>query len=124
MDLMHLETRYKDFDYDRVKSAEFIQSLSDNDQFIYLLDGCLMLGYISETFFGKSNVAGDLLLYVVKEERNKGKAKKAVKAFIDWAESKNCDNIVISQSSGINNKEFASMATANGFNKIGETFAR
>ena len=124
MELMHKETRYISLDYDKEKTAKFIGRLINAGQFVYINDDCLMLGQASETFFGKSLAASDLLLYVKKESRGKGFGNSAISEFIEWADSLGCDSVAIAQSTGINNKEFNSLAKANGLKKVGECFAR
>tara|TARA_R100000951_G_scaffold25817_1_gene21919 strand:- start:3910 stop:4296 length:387 start_codon:yes stop_codon:yes gene_type:complete len=123
-DEMHKTTNYSLFNYNREKTASSFKSIIDRNQFIYITDGCLMIGTADETFFGNSVVANDCLIYVKKEHRGRGLSKLALNKFIEWAKEVGADSIMIGQSSGVNNEEFASAAISCGFKKLGEVFAR
>ena len=123
-DEMHSTTNYSRLDYNREKTAKSFKSLVDRNQFIYITDECLMLGTADETFFGDSVIANDCLIYVKKDYRGKGHSALAINQFVKWAEEIGVDSIMIGQSSGVSNQEFASVAKSCGFKKQGEVFAR
>lgn len=123
-DEMHKNTDYKYLNYDRVKTGEYFQKLIDLNQFIHLTDGCLMIGSLEKVFFGDSLIASDILIYVKKEHRGLGLSIAAVNEFIKWSENAGASRISIGRSSGVNEKEFKSLAVKCGFNKLGEVYAR
>lgn len=119
---MHAETLYKTMRYDRSTMRKTIEYLIERDQFVHYEDGCVMLGTASQTFFGPDIVASDVLMYVSKDKRGKGLAKRALSAFKSWAESKGAKMINVGQTTGVTGQEFNALAEILGFSVIGKVY--
>ncbi len=121
---MHSETGYSNLTFNESKARKYLTNLAESGQFFYVTDNCMMVAAITTPYFSDSRTAKDVLLYVDKDSRGKGVAKKAIKKYIEWAELNNADRISLGQSSGICGKEFKSLAGSLGFNEIGTLYTR
>ena len=121
---MHETTYYGRFDFSVEKSMEYIEKLIGANQFVYVDNGVMMLGTCSVCWFGSDKVANDVLLYVSKDKRGKGLAKKAVSAFVEWSELKGAKALFIGQTTGVNTESFRSLAGNSGFKQAGSVFVR
>lgn len=118
---MRETTMYSQFEPDEDKIKKLILFCSEKG-FLYLKDGCLMLGRTYTPWFNNDLCASDVLLYTIKESRGKGLATEAIKSFIDWAKNKGAVSISISQSTGTNREEFDKMSENLGLQKIGAVY--
>lgn len=118
---MHANTQYKKY---QVSEAAILQAITNHiaNGFIFLKDGCLLMGKVYTPWFGGERFASDTLLYTKKESRGNGLAKEAAKAFITWSESEGAVSISIGQSSGVNEKEFNALAEGLGMKRIGAVY--
>lgn len=121
---MHSETEYNSFDFSLDKSIEYVNKLINSGQFVYVDSGVVMLGTCSECWFGSDKVANDTLLYVSKDERGKGLAKKAVSEFIKWADAKGVKAVFLGHTTGVNPEAFQELVKHSGFREAGAVFVR
>ena len=121
---MWLESGYKEipFSLDKVKLS--VKEMIDKNQFVYLENGCLMLGYISEPFFSNEKIACDMILYTAPESRGKGLAKDAIKEFIDWSKDNGARSVTVGQSSGVCFGQFNSIMKELNMSMSGNTYVR
>lgn len=119
--LMHEETKYSKFSVNKEKAKNQVAFCIDNG-FCYFDKECLMLGKAFFPWLSDDLCAADVLLYTKAESRGKGLAKKAVKAYIEWAEKIGAIDIKIGQSTGTTEKEFNKLADSLGLKKIGALY--
>ena len=118
---MHENTGYSKHSINEYKIKSMIQDRISNG-FVYFDGKCLMLGNAYTPWFSDEIFASDTILYTKKEHRGEYRAERAVKDFIEWAKEIGATNISISQSTGVNNKEFNSLAEKLGLIKIGAVY--
>lgn len=84
-----------------------------------------MLGYYAPYFFNnKESIASDLALFVEPTKRGGFVASKLIDAFIQWAKFKQCFEIVLGTTTGVNTNRVESFYEKKGFIKVGGLFKR
>ena len=124
MKKMHSETIYSNLEFSGVKCASFLIDHVNSDQFIQINEKSLMLGEVSEVFFGNDSAANDILMYVRPEFRCNGLAEAAVECFFSWAESRNAKLITMGQSTAGNIAEFKSLTNKLNLQPLGSVCGR
>lgn len=122
LEKMHSETRYKAFAFDREKTRAFLRDVIEKGQFISVKDGGIMIGSLSDMFFGPGTIANDILLFVEKEKRRTGIAKDMLVEFIDWAKSHGADSIVVGQTTGVEQKGYTKLMKSIGATQCGVVY--
>lgn len=95
---MHATSSFADMDYSAETVERFVHGLIESDQFAVVAeqDGKvfgLMLGAVTESWFGGSKVANDFALYVTPEHRGSSAAVRMVQQFVGWALSRGAKQI-------------------------------
>ena len=80
-----------------------------------------LLGIVAETWLSYEVSATEVCWFVDKNYRGKD-ASKVMKAFEDWAESKDADYITVADIQGIANLE--SLYTRNGYSKVETSYSK
>jgi GNAT superfamily N-acetyltransferase len=123
---MHKESpRFSRFAYDPDRCLSLLQKLhlsgvillaEEREQIVGMI-----LGGISEHFFGRGTVASELVVYVAPESRGGTAAMRMLKAFEDWAFSKGADEIVLGVSTEVHAKRTAEFYQRLGYEMSGYT---
>lgn len=88
---MHGTSTYAPMDFDAERLKETITELMNKSQFVVVAEGTngevigVMLGMVTQSWFGRDMVANDLALFVTRDERGGMAAVKLIKAFVHWA---------------------------------------
>ncbi len=130
--LMHGESpRYKGSDFCDEKVNELIQNMINLEQgFIVVAEDVqdkekgpviigMMLGFITEEYFGKSLSACDLLVYVDHEFRASKAAILMIRGYESWANAQGVRTIQLGISAGINVEQTKSFYNKMGFQDAG-----
>jgi len=84
----------------------------------------LMVGLAADNFFADSRYAADLALYVVPEHRGSTAAVRLVMAFMDWAKTRECQEIRCGITTGINDEVGAKIYKRFGFDYGGSLYVK
>lgn len=88
---MHAASSYAPMDFDPDRLMVTITELMDKSQFVVVAEGTnnevigVMLGMVTQSWFGRDMVANDLALVVKRNARGSLAAVNLVKAFVQWA---------------------------------------
>lgn len=126
---MHKESVYRDFDYDKQKCGQLLyRCLSNPDTHFAMVtetDGKLtgmLLGYISEHYFGRDLIASDYLWYVLPEHRGSRAGLQLLIAFQDWAKVRNAAEVYMGISSGLHAEKTGALLTKIGYDVVGGNY--
>ena len=126
---MHKESMYRDFDYDKMKCGQLLyRCLSNPDTHFAMVaekDGRLvgmLLGYITEHYFGRDLIALDYMWFVDQEHRGSRAGVELLFAFQDWAKSKGVAEIYIGLSSGVHAEKTGALLTKLGYDVVGGNY--
>lgn len=130
--LMHDESAYAAFDFDRDKlQALGCAYLSRPDQ--YFLAVCeddhgkllgMHAGYICEYYFGRDLIASDLFLFVDPCKRGSLAAALLVKAFEEWAFAKGAREVCPGSSTMVAPERTAKLYERLGYTVVGNLFKK
>lgn len=121
--LMHDESLFKNTVYSPEKCralGEVILSSDDMLGVVSLSDGQItgfFIGAIHEHYFSACLMSSDLLLYVLPDKRNGLTGVRLIKAYIEWARSRNIEdeNIQLGETAGIDSAVVAKLYGKIGF---------
>ena len=126
---MHLESRYSFLPFSREKVRALIsQCISEPDThcaFVAEIDGRLggMLGgYLADYFFCDEVVACDFVVFVDGTYRGTRAARTLVKAFQQWAASRNAREICLGISTDVESQKVARFYSILGFTSASAVF--
>lgn len=104
---MIAESQFSQYEYDEIKTKYFIDEWINNESGIVLIAeddiGIIgfMLGVVSEQWWGKHTVVGEMALYVTPEMRGSGAAPKLLARFISLAKEVGAEEISAGISTGV-----------------------
>lgn len=121
---MHTESRFKVLQYDCDKVFLLFDHLINTNQFIHVIEknGLLtggLVGFITEHWASKDNVAYDCGLFISPEHRGGVDAARLIKRFRDWAIVRGAKMASLGISTGVHPERTDKLIQACGFEKIG-----
>jgi len=128
--MMHGESVYRDFDFDYVKvEAIGHQVLFDPSYFGVICEDKdkiigLMICYVSAYYFGNDLLAQDMILYIDPSRRGGVGASRMIVEYVEWAQSKDCKEVLLGQTAGIDPEVVDKLYTHAGFKLIGQLYKR
>ncbi len=128
--MMHKESVYCDFDFDRGKVAAIgAQVLNNPDYFGRVCESetsviGLMICYVTPYYFGNDLLAQDMILYIDKSRRGSVGAMRMIVEYVEWAKEKGCKEAVLAQTAGIAPDVVAKLYNRVGFELIGQLYKR
>lgn len=129
---MHKESNFRDLDFSKAKLDLLTkQFLADEDHFMAIVaedeNKCILgmlVGFITEYYFGNDAYASDLALYVDKSRRGAMASVRMFKEFEKWAIRKNAKEVRPGTSTGIEIKRTRKLYTHLGYEITGNTFRK
>jgi GNAT superfamily N-acetyltransferase len=82
----------------------------------------MLLGYISEHYFGLDLIASDYLWYVAPEHRGSKAGLQLLIAFQDWARKRNAAEVYMGISSGLHAEKTGALLTKLGYDVVGGNY--
>jgi len=125
--IMHLESRYKRFDFSEKKVSTLLEQLISNENGIVLVAGTGhivggILAIVAEHFFGHDKSSGDFALFVDPEHRNFRTVAQLIKAYINKARELGAVDIGVGNTSGYKIDEVGRLYETMGFTKVGGNY--
>ena len=125
--IMHDESRFRIFNYNKEKMEVLITNLITNDCGILILaeENKLLggiMGIVAEHYFGHDKSASDLGLFVNPDNRNSKIGIRLIKEYINKAKEKGAVDILIRNTTGYKFEYVGKLYKAMGFNKIGGNY--
>lgn len=128
--IMHRESDYRDLDFSRDKLVAlgqrimasenmFAEGVYRNDVFVGM-----MIGQISEYWFGRDLIAKDTVWYVHPDHRGSPAGLRLLQHFSEWAIEKGAREICIGLSSGINPERVGKFLERLKFESVGGLYKR
>jgi hypothetical protein len=127
---MHAESAFRHFDIDIPKCAMLIHTCLTNPDthFIRVAVGPtneivgMLLGYISEYYFGRDLIASDYLWYVTPEYRGSRAAVLLLRDFQKWAEERNASEVHMGLSTGVHAEKVGALLENLGYDLVGGNY--
>ena len=122
---MHEESEFSEMHWNPGKVEKWLHyNVTQDNRFVMCAydEGRLagvLIGSLSNFYFGDSTLASDLLWYVGKDYRGTRTGIKLLKLFRAWAEEKQADRIQVGISSGLSMDRTGALLKRMGFNQIG-----
>ncbi len=122
---MHEESLFKEYDFSDAKLSSLIKWCIEDDHgvAITLVRGDEVIGgfigCLYEHFFGTDLQATDMALFIHPDHRGSTGGFKLIKAYIEDAKARGASQIVIANSTGIDQERVAALIERVGFNKVG-----
>lgn len=127
--LMHEESVFRHFDFDKEKCRALFQRFTSNPDthFACLSESGgvvtgMFLGSICEHYFGKDLIASDTLWYVLPEHRGSRAGLQLLRAFENWAKARNAAEVFIGVSTGLGTDRTGAMLQKLGYDVVGGNF--
>lgn len=128
---MHYETDFRRYRFSVEKVEALYATLLQDDQNFFAVvaehDGQLvgfMAGFICEHFFSPDRYASEMLWYVSPDWRGSSAAVRMVRAFEDWALTKNVLDVMTGVSSGVQTDRTAALYEKLGYDRKVPTFRK
>lgn len=127
--VMHEESEYRDFDFSPEKLARLGERIMTNKNIFAegaYAEGLvgMIVGQISEYWFGTDRIASDTVWYVHPDHRGSMAGIRLLTHFADWAENQGVKEISVGVSSGINTDRAGALLNRIGFNSVGGLYKR
>jgi len=125
---MHQESQQRQYNYDSLKVQLQIHKLIEYDYGIALVaeqDNKIVGGFLGGVFqhyYGNDIQAFDYALFVDPSYRNTLTGYRLIKAYIDEAKKKQADEIMLANSTGVDQEVVAKLIQKAGFEKQGYVF--
>lgn len=125
--LMHSQSRFKRFNYDKEKMKELVTNLINNESGILIVmeDVSLVggiMGIVAEQYFGRDKAATDLGLFVQPDSRNAKIAIKLITEYIKQAKDKGAIDVCIGNSTGRELELVGKLYESLGFKMMGGVY--
>lgn len=126
-DLREESPRFSPMDYDDNKVLDLLAGLSAGPNGLVLVaEGAsgpigMLLGFVSEHFFGRSITASELVVYIAPHARGGSAAVKLVRAFEAWAVERGASEIIMGVSTEVHADRTADFYQRLGFERSGFT---
>lgn len=127
-ELMHKESIYAGYEYNKEKVSNLISWLIDSPKgivFVSEQDGVIQggfMGSIDEHWFGTEPVANDYALFLAPEHRKGRLAVRLISEYIQQAKAKGAVQIMLANSTGVQIEGVARLYEAMGFEKRGYVY--
>ena len=124
-EIIHRETWYKIYEYDKTKVLKFLADILLNDDAyskVYEKDGevvGVMLGWLHDFWFSDERGVSDLVLFVHPEYRGSMAAIRLIKGFMEWAADKGAREVNINITSGVYIERTGKLYERLGFKHVG-----
>jgi GNAT superfamily N-acetyltransferase len=82
----------------------------------------MLLGYISEYYFGRDLIASDYLWYVTPEYRGSRAAVLLLRDFQKWAEERNASEVHMGLSTGVHAEKVGALLENLGYDLVGGNY--
>ncbi|MBM96029.1 MAG: hypothetical protein CMI09_09320 [Oceanospirillaceae bacterium] len=119
---MHNETMFGRLKLNQEKLRAFLVQHIESGQFISISSNHLMLGRADPAFYSNELAASDVLLYVKPSARGRGLGKASVESFLRWASERGAKIITVGQSTGVQLRDFESVAERSGLSRLGSVW--
>ena len=119
---MHNETVFGKLEPNIEKTRAFLSRHIDDEQFISISGNHLMLGECYTSPFSDDLAATDVLLYVKPSARGRGLGQASVESFLRWAGERGAKIITVGQSTGVQLRDFESVAERSGLSRLGSVW--
>ena len=126
---MHAESKYRCYDFDRLKLANTISDLIVSDRGIAIVaevDGGIvgaLIGYLAEHYFGNNLAAYGLALFIDPEHRNGMVGPRLIKQYVEQAQVNGAAEIVFANTTGYEKERVGRLFERLGFNHDGYVFS-
>lgn len=123
---MHLESRFRHFDFNDHKLRVVIPELIKNHDCLVVVGGEPIQGFFAATcsrmWFGNDLESGDVAFYVNRESRGSSLGVKLLSAYIEWARKMGVKDIKLEPGTGIKQEQMGEFLKHKGFVQVGSKF--
>lgn len=129
-EVMHQESAYRIFHFDREKLADHAAYWLTDDNYLLLVaedaSGLVGMygGFITEYYFGRDLCAYDLWFFVKPQKRGSRAALLLFRAFEDWAFGKGAQEICPGTTTRVDPERTASFLKRLGYSEVGQLFKK
>jgi hypothetical protein len=127
---MHAESAFRHFDFDIPKCAMLFHTCLTNPDTHFIRVAVsptneivgLLIGFISEHYFGRDLIASDYLWYVTPEHRGSKAALALLRDFQKWAEDRNAAEVHMGISTGVHAEKTGALLERLGYDLVGGNY--